>query len=482
MTEPTLLRERAYLGGQWVETGEWVDVIDPATGERVGRVPRCSSADAQAAVDAAVEVFPSWRSKTALERAGVLHRTAEQMSERETELATLLTREQGKPLSEARAEIAYAASFLTWFAEEARRNYGETIPSPWDETRVVVLRQPVGVGAAITPWNFPAAMITRKLGPAMAVGCPLVLKPAEATPLSALALAAIAEEAGAPAGAFSVLTGNRDDAGALGKVFLEDARIRKISFTGSTAVGKMLFERSAATLKRLSLELGGNAPFVVLDDADVDTAVASCLVAKFRNSGQTCVAANRILVQDGIYDRFRDALASAIHALHVGPGLEEGVQIGPLIDERGLEKVQRLVESARESGATASVGGEQSSLGRTFFEPTLLEDVTPEMSIAQEEVFGPVAPLTRFGSDEEGIALANDTQAGLIAYLCGRDLGRLVHVYEALEAGMVGVNTGLVSSTESPFGGWKESGLGREGSRHGLDEWTELKSVTIALG
>jgi succinate-semialdehyde dehydrogenase/glutarate-semialdehyde dehydrogenase len=477
-----VVRERAFVGGAWVETGEWVDVLDPASGERVGRVPRCTAAEAEAAIDAAVQVFPEWRGRTALDRAGVLHRMAERMSARETELATLLTREQGKPLSEARAEIAYAASFLTWFAEEARRNYGETVPASSTDRRIVVLRQPVGVGAAITPWNFPAAMITRKLGPAMAVGCPMVLKPAEATPLSALALAALAEESGAPPGTFSVLTGDRDDAAVLGRVFLDDSRVRKLSFTGSTAVGKSLLERSASTLKRVSLELGGNAPFVVLDDADVETAVASCLVAKFRNAGQTCVAANRILVQDGIYDRFRDALARAIRELRVGSGLEDGTQIGPLIDQRGFDKVEQLVEESRQAGARATLGAQQSSLGRTFFEPTLLEEVTPAMPIAQEEVFGPVAALTRFGSDDEGIALANDTHAGLIAYLCGRDLGRLVRAYESLEAGMVGVNTGLVSSAESPFGGWKDSGLGREGSRHGLDEWTELKAVTIAVG
>jgi succinate-semialdehyde dehydrogenase/glutarate-semialdehyde dehydrogenase len=482
MTEPTLLRDRAYIGGQWVETGATVDVTDPASGELVGRVPRCSASEAAAAIDAAAEAFPSWKSRSALDRAGVLHQMALQMSTRQEELATLLTREQGKPLMEARAEIAYAASFLTWFAEEARRNYGEVVPAPSEDRRILVLRQPVGVGAAITPWNFPAAMITRKLGPAMAVGCPLVLKPAEATPLSALALAAIAEHAGAPPGTFSVLTGNRDDADVLGATLLTDARVRKLSFTGSTAVGKHLLERSAPTLKRVSLELGGNAPFVVLDDADVDVAVSSCMVAKFRNAGQTCVAANRILVQDGVYDRFRDALAREMSALRVGSGLDEGTQIGPLIDKRGFDKVNRLVDESRQAGAAAAIGATKNALGGTFFEPTLLEGVTPDMPVSREEVFGPVASLTRFGSDEEGIALANATHAGLIAYLCGRDLGRLVRAYESLEAGMVGVNTGLVSTAESPFGGWKESGLGREGSRHGLDEWTELKSVTLALG
>ena len=481
MTKVALIRGRAYIAGDWVETGTYLDVSDPATGDHVGRVPRCGADEARAAVDAAAGVFEQWRSRSAIDRAEPLHRMARTMARRGEELATLLTREQGKPLAEARAEIRYAASFLSWFAEEARRMYGETIPAPSAQGRVFVLRQAVGIGVAITPWNFPCAMITRKLGPALAAGCPLILKPAEATPLSALALAAIAEEAGIPAGAFSVLTGDRDDAADLGAALIADARVRKLSFTGSTSVGKKLLEASASTVKRVSLELGGNAPFVVLDDADVEAAVAGCLVAKFRNAGQTCVAANRILVQDGVYDRFRDALAQAIVALRVGPGLEPGIQIGPLIDRRAFEKVRTLVEDARGAGARSTLGGGQAEVGGTFFTPTLLEDVTADMRISREEVFGPVASLTRFGSDEEGMALANGTPAGLIAYLYGRDFGRLVRGYEALEAGMVGVNTGLVSTAEVPFGGWKESGLGREGSRHGLEDWTELKSVTIAL-
>jgi succinate-semialdehyde dehydrogenase/glutarate-semialdehyde dehydrogenase len=481
MSEDSLLRERAFVAGNWIETGSHVDVLDPASGECIGRVPRCGADEAAAAIDAASAVFEEWRDRPAKARAEPLHRMAKAMAQREKELATLLTREQGKPLAEARAEIQYAASFLTWFAEEARRNYGETIPAPSSERRILVLRQPVGVGAAITPWNFPSAMITRKLGPALAVGCPLVLKPAEATPFSALALAALAEQSGLPKGVFSVLTGDREDAAILGDALIGDPRVRKLSFTGSTVVGKQLLAASAATLKRVSLELGGNAPFVVLDDADVDAAVAGCLVAKFRNAGQTCVAANRILVQDRIYDSFRDALAKAIAGLRVGAGLEPGVQIGPLIDQRGFDKVKALVEDARSAGAQPTVGGGQADAGGTFFAPTLLEDVSAEMRISREEVFGPVAPLTRFGDDEEGVTLANQTQAGLIAYLYGRDLSRLVRCYEDLEAGMVGVNTGLVSTSEAPFGGWKESGLGREGSRHGLEDWTELKAVTIAI-
>lgn len=481
MSEVALIRGRAYVAGEWVETGTHLDVLDPATGERVGRVPRCGAEEARAAVDAASGVFEPWRSLSALDRAAPLHRMARTMERREEELAALLTREQGKPLAEARAEVRYAASFLTWFAEEARRMYGETIPAPSAQGRVFVLRQPVGIGVAITPWNFPCAMITRKLGPALAAGCPLILKPAEATPLSALALAAIAEEAGIPAGALSVLTGDRDDAADLGDALIGEPRVRKLSFTGSTAVGKKLLEASASTVKRVSLELGGNAPFVVLDDADVDAAVAGCVIAKFRNAGQTCVAANRILVQDGIYERFRDALARAIKALRVGPGLQPGVEIGPLIDRRAFDKVQSLVADARDAGARSTVRGGHAEARGTFFAPILLEDVRADMRISREEVFGPVAPLTRFGSDAEGLALANGTPAGLIAYLYGRDYGRLVRGYEALEAGMVGVNTGLVSTAEVPFGGWKESGLGREGSRHGLEDWTELKSVTVAL-
>jgi succinate-semialdehyde dehydrogenase/glutarate-semialdehyde dehydrogenase len=485
MSEVVLLRDRAFIAGQWVETDARVDVLDPASGERVASVPQCGVGEVSAAIDAAILALADWRARPAKARAEPLHRMAQAMMDREEELATLITREQGKPLQEARAEVAYSASFLTWFAEEARRNYGETIPAPAADRRILVLRQAIGVGAAITPWNFPSAMITRKLGPALAVGCPLILKPAEATPLSALALAALAEEAGLPSGLFSVLTGDRDAADVLGRALLADSRVRKLSFTGSTAVGKKLLAASAATIKRVSLELGGNAPFIVLDDADVDAAVRGCLVAKFRNAGQTCVAANRILVQDGIYDRFRDALAGAMAKLQVGPGLQPGVDIGPLIDQRAYEKVSGLVEDATSEGAHPSFRSDQAGTagqGRTFYAPTLLEDVTPDMRIAQDEVFGPVAPLTRFGTDEDAIALANRTKGGLIAYVYGRNLSRLVRMYESLEAGMVGVNTGLVSTAEAPFGGWKESGLGREGSRHGLDEWTELKSVTVALG
>lgn len=475
-----LKRERAFIEGEWIETEARVDVLDPSSGESLGTVPRCGEGETRAAIDAAERALPAWRAMAAKERAAHLHAIADAMGRREDELARLITLEMGKPLAESVGEVRYAASFLTWFAEEARRNYGETIPAPSADRRIVVIRQPVGVAGAITPWNFPSAMITRKLGPALAAGCTFVLKPAEATPLSALALAALAEEAAVPKGVFNVVTGDRDDAAAIGDTLTGDARVRKISFTGSTAVGKLLLEKSAATVKRVSLELGGNAPFIVFDDADVDAAVEGCIVAKFRNGGQTCVAANRILVQDGIYQAFRDRLAARIESMKVGPGLEQGVVVGPLIDGRGLLKVRAHVSDALERGATVTTGGGELARPGNFYRPTLIEGVTPEMQLANEEVFGPVAGLMRFGSEAEGLALANATPAGLMAYFYARDLGRVIRAYEALEFGMVGVNTGLVSTAEAPFGGWKESGLGREGSRHGLEEWTELKYVALA--
>ncbi|HJL49718.1 MAG TPA: NAD-dependent succinate-semialdehyde dehydrogenase, partial [Polyangiaceae bacterium LLY-WYZ-15_(1-7)] len=384
-----------------------------------------------------------------------------------------------KPLREAKGEMAYARSFLTWFAEEARRVYGETIPAHRKGARLLVLRQPVGVTAAITPWNFPTAMITRKLGPALAVGCTMVIKPAEATPLSALALAALAEEAGVPKGVLHVLTGDREDAPTIGGVLTSDARVRKLSFTGSTAVGKALLEQCAGTVKRVSLELGGNAPFLVFDDADVDAAVEGCMMAKFRNSGQSCVAANRILVQAGVHDAFVEKLAARIDALKTGPGLEDGVDVGPVIDERAVAKLERHVGDAKDKGAVVKLGGGRHALGRSFFEPSLLTGVTPEMVMTREETFGPVAGVVRFETEEEALAIANDAEVGLASYFYARDVGRIWRVSEALESGMVGVNTGLVSTTVAPFGGIKESGLGREGSRHGVDDWTELKYVCV---
>ncbi len=477
MTE--LLRDRAYVGGDWIPTDATFPVTDPATGEEVARVPRCGEAETRAAIASAEAALPAWRATLADERAAILRRLVALMEEHEDALAHLLTREQGKPLREAKGEMAYARSFLTWFAEEARRVYGETIPAHRKGARLLVLRQPVGVTAAITPWNFPTAMITRKLGPALAVGCTMVIKPAEATPLSALALAALAEEAGVPKGVLHVLTGDREDAPTIGGVLTSDARVRKLSFTGSTAVGKALLEQCAGTVKRVSLELGGNAPFLVFDDADVDAAVEGCMMAKFRNSGQSCVAANRILVQAGVHDAFVEKLAARIDALKTGPGLEDGVDVGPVIDERAVAKLERHVGDAKDKGAVVKLGGGRHALGRSFFEPSLLTGVTPEMVMTREETFGPVAGVVRFETEEEALAIANDAEVGLASYFYARDVGRIWRVSEALESGMVGVNTGLVSTTVAPFGGIKESGLGREGSRHGVDDWTELKYVCV---
>jgi succinate-semialdehyde dehydrogenase/glutarate-semialdehyde dehydrogenase len=402
------------------------------------------------------------------------------LGKNEDELAELLTREQGKPLTEARGEIRYAASFTDYYAEEARRIYGETIPSPDTTSRIVVMRQPIGIGAGITPWNFPSAMITRKLAPALAAGCTFVLKPAEATPLSALILAGLLEQAGAPAGVFNVVPGAAEDAAPIGKVICDDPRVRALSFTGSTAVGKILLGQCASTIKKVSLELGGNAPFIVFDDADLDEAVAGCMAAKFRNAGQTCVAANRILVHATIYDAFRDALAARIADLKVGSGLEQDVRIGPLIDDDAVKKVESHLADARDKGASIVVGGARHERGRTFFQPTLVENASSEMQMAQEETFGPVAALTKFDTEEGAIRIANDTPMGLAAYFFARDVGRVWRVSEALEYGMIGANTGMMSTAVAPFGGIKESGLGREGSRHGIDEWTELKYVRMA--
>ncbi len=477
----SLLHEDAYIDGRWFSGAERFEVLDPATGEAVAAVARCTADDTRRAVAAAERALPAWSTLPARERAAALHRLVEAMAANEDELARLLTREQGKPLAEARGELRYGASFLTFFAEEARRLYGETIPSPRAGSRLLVLRQPIGVGAAITPWNFPSAMIARKLGAALAVGCTLVVKPAEATPLSALALADLAEQAGIPAGVFNVVTGDADDAPTIGRVLCEDPRVRALSFTGSTEVGKLLLRQCAATVKRVSLELGGNAPFLVFDDADVEAAVEGCMTAKFRNAGQTCVAANRILVQRGVYEAFVEQLGARIAALRVGPGFDEGVAIGPLIDEAALLKVEEHVADARARGATVRVGGRRHALGRTFFEPTLLEGVSPEMRMTREETFGPVAGVMPFETEAEALRMANDSRAGLAAYFYARDVGRVWRVSEGLEYGMVGVNTGLVSTAEAPFGGVKESGLGREGSHHGVEEWTELKYVCLGM-
>ncbi|MEZ5234954.1 MAG: NAD-dependent succinate-semialdehyde dehydrogenase [Acidimicrobiales bacterium] len=476
-----LLHTDAYLDGSWRATTERFAVDDPATGETVAEVARCGATETGAAIAAAEQAQPAWAAMLARERGAVLRRWAALLNEHAAPLAELLCRENGKPLAEGLGEVAYAAGFLDWFGEQARRVDGSVIPTFAADKRVVALRQPVGVAAAITPWNFPAAMLTRKIGPALAVGCTLVAKPAEQTPLTALALAALGERAGVPLGVFNVVTGAGGDAPVIGEAITASPVVRKLSFTGSTEVGKLLAARCAATVKRVSLELGGNAPFLVFDDADLDAAVAGTLVAKFRNSGQTCVAANRILVQRSVHDAYLERLQAAISALAVGRFDEPGVAVGPLIDDAGLAKVRRLVDDARAGGAAVLLGGEQLDRPGRFFAPTLLRDVDPAMSLSCEEAFGPVAAVGVFDTEEEAILRANDTRAGLAAYCYTRDVGRVWRVGEALEYGMVGINTGFISSPEVPFGGVKESGLGREGSQYGIEDWTEVKYLAIGL-
>lgn len=477
LLDPALRRTQAYVGGAWIDAdaGSTCAVRDPATGEELARVPRLGVAETRRAVAAAAAAQPAWRARTARERSAVLRRAAELLIEHETDVAMLITREQGKPLSESSAEVAYAASFFEWFAEEARRVYGETIPAHRRDARVIVVPEPIGVGAAITPWNFPAAMIARKVAPALAAGCSVVVKPAEATPLTALALAELMARAGVPAGVVNVVTGDRADAAIIGGELTSNPTVRCLSFTGSTAVGRRLMAQCADGVKRVCLELGGNAPLLVFDDADLDAAVEGAIASKFRNAGQTCVCANRVLVQDAIHDRFVAALAERVGALAVGPGTEPGVAIGPLIDEAALAKVERHVDDARRRGAQVRLGGRPHALGRTFYEPTLLTGVTLDMVMTREETFGPVAGITRFREESEAVAIANDTPFGLAAYLFSRDAARIWRVSEALESGMVGINTGLLSTAEAPFGGVKQSGLGREGSHHGIEEWIEWK-------
>ena len=477
LLDPTLLRTNAHVGGAWIpaDSGASYAVRDPATGAELARVPRLGVAETRRAIDAASAAQPAWRARTARERAVVLRRFADLLTRHEADLALLITGEEGKPLAESKGEVAYAASFLEWFAEQARRVYGETIPAHRRDVRVVVTKEPIGVGAAITPWNFPAAMITRKIAPALAAGCCVVVKPAEATPLTALALAELGVRAGLPPGVLNVVTGDRADAAAIGGELSANADVRCLSFTGSTAVGKLLMEQCAKTVKRVCLELGGNAPFLVFDDADLDAAVEGAVLSKFRNSGQTCVCANRILVQDGIHDRFVAALAARVRAMKVGPGTEAGVAIGPLINDAGFAKAERHVADATAHGAQIVVGGRPHALGRTFFEPTLLTGVTLDMLMTNEETFGPVAGITRFRDEAEAVRIANDTPFGLAAYLYARDGARIWRVAEALETGMIGINTGIISTAEVPFGGMKESGLGREGSHDGIEEWLETK-------
>lgn len=477
LRDPSLLREQCLVAGQWISAARAIAVTNPATGAVIAHVPRLGATETRQAIDAANGAWPAWRARTAHERSALLVRWHALILENQDDLARIMTAEQGKPLAEARGEIAYAASFIQWFAEEAKRVYGETIPSPVSTQRIVVTKEPVGVCAAITPWNFPAAMITRKAGPALAAGCVMVVKPASQTPLTALALVALAERAGIPPGVLSVITGS---AGDIGAELATNPLVRKLSFTGSTEVGRHLMQQTAATVKKVSMELGGNAPFIVFEDADLDAAVEGAIVSKFRNAGQTCVCANRLYVHAKVYDVFARKLANAVQALKVGAGDEEGVRIGPLIDDGAMKKVEEHLTDACEKGAQVIAGGRRHALGRSFFEPTVLVGVTQAMRVAHEETFGPLAPLFRFETEDEVVAMANDTEFGLASYFYARDLGRVWRVSERLEYGMVGVNTGLISNEVAPFGGVKQSGLGREGSRHGIEDYLVIKYINMA--
>ena len=478
MKNPELLRNACLIDGEWLPAaGASIDVRNPATGDLVGSVPSFGAAETRRAIDAAQSAFHPWRAKTAAERAKILKRWFELMMENQDDLARLMTLEQGKPLAEARGEIAYAASFIEWFAEEARRIYGDVVPSPSADRRLIVLKQPVGVCAAITPWNFPAAMITRKAAPALAAGCTMVVKPAEQTPLSALALASLGQQAGLPPGVLNVVTG---EPRAIGGELTSNPKVLKLSFTGSTEVGRLLMAQCAPSIKKLSLELGGNAPFIVFDDADLDAAVTGAMVSKYRNTGQTCVCTNRFLVQQGVHDAFAHKLAAAVAGLKVGDGLEEGVTQGPLIDGAGLAKVEELLADAVAQGARVLCGGRRHARGGTFFEPTVLSGATPAMRLAREEIFGPVAPIFSFVDEAEAVRMANDTEFGLAAYFYSRDIARAWRVGEALDYGMVGINSGLISNEVAPFGGVKQSGLGREGSKYGIEEYLEIKYLAMA--
>jgi len=478
LRDPELLRTRCLVGSQWIDadSGQTIEVHNPATGTRIATVPRLGPAETTRAIAAAEAALPAWRARTAEDRAKLLRRWFDLMMTNQEDLAVLMTSEQGKPLAESRGEIAYAASFIEWFAEEGKRVYGEVIPSPWADRQIVTLRQPVGVCAAITPWNFPAAMITRKAGPALAAGCTMIIKPASQTPLSALAMAWLARQAGIPDGVIGVITGSSSE---IGETLTASPVVRKLTFTGSTDVGRVLAAQCAPTLKRMSLELGGNAPFIVFDDADLDAAVEGAIASKYRNTGQTCVCANRLLVHGRVHDAFAEKLGAAVAKLKVGNGLEEGVSQGPLIDDKALAKVEELLADATRHGARIVAGGKRHALGGTFFEPTIVAQVDARMRLASEEVFGPVAPLFRFETEEEAIRLANATEFGLAAYFYSRDIGRVWRVAAALESGMVGINTGIISTAVAPFGGVKQSGLGREGSRVGIDEYLDVKYLCM---
>ena len=478
LTDLSLLRQQCYIDGKWVDADDkkTIAVHNPADGSQIGTVPSMGIAETRRAIEAANAAWPAWRARTAKERSAILRKWFDLMMANQEDLAVLMTTEQGKPLVESRGEIAYGASFIEWFAEEGRRIYGDTIPPPQSDKRIVVIKQPIGVCAAVTPWNFPNAMITRKAGPALAAGCTMIIKPASYTPYSALALCELAERAGIPPGVLNVVTGA---SGPIGKELTTNPIVRKFTFTGSTAVGKQLMAQCASTVKKVSLELGGNAPFIVFDDADINAAVDGAIGSKFRNAGQTCVCANRILVQEGIYEEFAKKLAAKVAAMKIGSGLEDGVMQGPLIDMEAVEKVEEHIADAVGKGARIVTGGKRHAKGGTFFEPTVLVDVEPSMKVTREETFGPVAPLFRFRTEQELIELANDTEYGLASYFYSRDIGRIWRVAEALEYGMVGINVGIISNEVAPFGGVKESGIGREGSKYGIDEFLEVKYLCI---
>ncbi|HBY8786466.1 TPA: NADP-dependent succinate-semialdehyde dehydrogenase [Klebsiella pneumoniae] len=480
LNDMTLFRQQSLIDGQWRDApnGDVIAVTNPANGEQLGSVPKMGADETREAIEAANRALPAWRALTAKERANILRRWFDLMMENQDDLARLMTLEQGKPLAEAKGEISYAASFIEWFAEEGKRIYGDTIPGHQADKRLLVIKQPIGVTAAITPWNFPAAMITRKAGPALAAGCTMVLKPASQTPFSALALAELANRAGIPAGVFNVVTGS---AGAVGGELTSNPLVRKLSFTGSTEIGRQLMEQCAKDIKKVSLELGGNAPFIVFDDADLDKAVEGALASKFRNGGQTCVCANRLYVQDGVYDRFAEKLQQAVEKLRIGDGLQDGVTTGPLIDEKAVAKVEEHIADAIAKGAKVVTGGKPHALGGNFFQPTILVNVPDSAKVAKEETFGPLAPLFRFKDEADVIAQANDTEFGLAAYFYARDLSRVFRVGEALEYGIIGINTGIISTEVAPFGGVKASGLGREGSKYGIEDYLEIKYMCIGL-